>query len=146
MKIDEPVGSMFFRILKFRPGTGRVNKNQTRKQKLSKPQGLNPDDYSPPERPTRPRPQWNQDQEWFGKVSKHELRIQRFTDDGTLMFPPANANPNTHSMEYDWIVSSGKGTLYSHTVVHYPQVPSFDYPLIVGLVELEEVCVSSPTS
>ena len=41
-------------------------------------------------------------------------------------------------MEYDWIVSSGKGTLYSHTVVHYPQVPSFDYPLIVGLVELEE--------
>ena len=54
------------------------------------------------------------------------------------MFPPANANPNTHSMDYDWIVSSGRGTLYSHTVVHYPQVPSFDYPLIVGLVELEE--------
>ena len=28
---DEPVGSMFFRILKFRPGTGRVSK-QTRKR------------------------------------------------------------------------------------------------------------------
>ena len=72
---------------------------------------------------------------WEG-LKNHELRIQRFTDDGTLMFPPANANPNTA-----WnmiIVSSGKGTLYSHTVVHYPQVPSFDYPLIVGLVELEE--------
>ena len=41
-------------------------------------------------------------------------------------------------MEYDWVVSSGKGILYSYTVVHYPQVPSFEYPLIVGLVELEE--------
>ena len=41
-------------------------------------------------------------------------------------------------MDYDWVVASGKGTLYSHTVVHYPQVPSFDYPLIVGVVELEE--------
>ena len=39
---DEPVGSMFFRILKFRPGTGRVNKNQTRKQKRSKQQALIP--------------------------------------------------------------------------------------------------------
>ncbi len=137
---DESVGSMFFRILKFRPGTGRVNKKPDPKAEALEAAGLNPDDYlSPPERPTRPRPQWNQDQEWFWEgLKNHELRIQRFTDDGTLMFPPANANPNTHSMEYDWIVSSGKGTLYSHTVVHYPQVPSFDYPLIVGLVELEE--------
>ena len=60
---DEPVGSMFFRILKFRPGTGRVNKNQTQKSRSSRSRGLNPDDYlSPPERPTRPRPQWNHDQ------------------------------------------------------------------------------------
>jgi hypothetical protein len=41
-------------------------------------------------------------------------------------------------MDYDWVVASGKATLYSYTVAHYPQVPSFDYPHIVGLVELEE--------
>ena len=34
--------------------------------------------------------------------------------------------------------SSGRGTLYSFVVVHYPQVPSFEYPLRIGLVELEE--------
>jgi hypothetical protein len=28
--------------------------------------------------------------------------------------------------------------LYSFVVVHYPQVAAFDYPLPVGLVELEE--------
>ena len=33
---------------------------------------------------------------------------------------------------------AGKGTLYSYVVVHYPQVPSFEYPLPIGLVELEE--------
>ena len=34
--------------------------------------------------------------------------------------------------------ASGTGTLYSYVVVHYPQVPSFEYPLPIGLVELEE--------
>ena len=33
---------------------------------------------------------------------------------------------------------SGRGSLYSYVVVHHPQVPAFDYPLVIGLVELEE--------
>jgi hypothetical protein len=36
------------------------------------------------------------------------------------------------------VTASGRGTLYSFVVVHYPQVPSFEYPLAIGLVELEE--------
>jgi uncharacterized OB-fold protein len=28
--------------------------------------------------------------------------------------------------------------VYSFVVNHYPQVPAFDYPLAVGLIELEE--------
>ena len=28
--------------------------------------------------------------------------------------------------------------MYSYVVVHYPQVPSFEYPLPIGLIELEE--------
>ena len=35
-------------------------------------------------------------------------------------------------------VTSGRGTLYSYVVAHHPRVPSFDYPLNIGLVELEE--------
>ena len=34
--------------------------------------------------------------------------------------------------------SSGRGTVYSYVVVHYPQVPAFEYPLPIGLIELEE--------
>ncbi|NNE74106.1 MAG: hypothetical protein HKN26_10610 [Acidimicrobiales bacterium] len=133
------VGSLFFRVLKFKPGTGRKKPVDAKRQALIDA-GLDPDEVMP-EQPRRPRPlpQWNQDQAWHWEgLRQRELRIQRFTDDGTLMHPPANSNPNTHSLEYDYIVASGRATLYSYTVVHYPQVPAFDYPNIVGLVELEE--------
>src|SRR5690606_11420038 len=46
--------------------------------------------------------------------------------------------PGCGSDQLGYTVSSGRGTLYSWAVPHYPQVPAFDYPLIVGLVELEE--------
>ena len=36
------------------------------------------------------------------------------------------------------MTASGRGTIYSYVVNHYPQVPAFDYPLVVALVELEE--------
>ncbi len=35
-------------------------------------------------------------------------------------------------------MASGRGTIYSFVVNHYPQIPAFDYPLVVALVELEE--------
>lgn len=135
----EAVGSMFFRVFKFRGGTGRTRPVDPKRQALLDA-GLDPDEVMPEKpRPSRPLPQWNQDQAWHWEgLRERELRIQRFTDDGTLVHPPANANPNTQGMDYDWIVASGKATLYSYTVPHYPQIPSFDYPLIVGLVELEE--------
>jgi uncharacterized OB-fold protein len=36
------------------------------------------------------------------------------------------------------VEASGRGTVYSFVVNHHPQVPAFDYPLAVGLIELEE--------
>jgi uncharacterized OB-fold protein len=43
-----------------------------------------------------------------------------------------------HSFEWDHITASGRGTLCSYTVLHHPQFPGFDYPLIIILVDLEE--------
>lgn len=123
----ERVGALHFKVLRYRPPTRDDD------------DGAGNERVSPGERPPRPRPKFNQDQAWFWEgLRRHELRIQRFTDDGSLVHPPANCNPRTQHFEYDWIVASGKATLYSHTVVHHPQVPSFDYPHIVGLVELAE--------
>ena len=34
--------------------------------------------------------------------------------------------------------SSGLGTLYSYSVLHHPQHPAFDYPVLAALVDLDE--------
>jgi uncharacterized OB-fold protein/acyl dehydratase len=111
----EPVATMVFRILKFMP-TDRT-----------------------PVRPPRPRPALTQDNQfWFEGAQAHRLLVQRCTACGTLRHPPLPACGVCGSLEWDTVESSGRGTLYSYVVVHYPQVPSFEYPLPIGLIELEE--------
>jgi uncharacterized OB-fold protein len=46
--------------------------------------------------------------------------------------------PSCQSFEWDTVEASGQGIVYSFVVNHYPQVPAFDYPLVVGLIELAE--------
>ena len=38
----------------------------------------------------------------------------------------------------EWVDSTGRGTLYSYTVVHRPQQPAFEVPYTVAVVLLEE--------
>jgi len=42
------------------------------------------------------------------------------------------------SLDWQPVEACGRGTIYSFVVNHYPQVPAFDYPLPIGLIELEE--------
>ena len=46
--------------------------------------------------------------------------------------------PHCRSLEWDTIRASGRGTIYSFVVMHYPPIPAFDYPNPVALIELEE--------
>jgi uncharacterized OB-fold protein/acyl dehydratase len=118
---DELVGTMRFRILKFRPGTGRGSGEAA------------------PERPPRPRPSITRDNAFFFEGAKeHRLLIQRCTRCQALRHPPRPVCPKCLSYEWDAVEASGKGIVYSFVVNHYPQIPAFDYPLPVGLVELEE--------
>ena len=128
----ELVGSMKFRILKFKPGTGRGAKKPAAEESKASDEGEK-------SRPKRPRPSLNQDNRWWFEAAKqHELRIQRCTDCGELRHPPGPFCPNCHSLRWDTVLASGKGTVYSFVVTHHPQVPAFDYPLPIVLVELEE--------
>jgi len=111
----EPVATQRFRILKYLPP-----------------------DRTPP-RPPRPRPAVTQDNAfWFEGAREHKLLIQRCTSCGTLRHPPLPGCGHCGSLEWDTVEASGRGTLYSYVVVHYPQVAAFEYPLPIGLVELEE--------
>jgi uncharacterized OB-fold protein len=46
--------------------------------------------------------------------------------------------PSCNSFDWDTVEASGRGTIYSYVINHHPQIPSFDYPLPVALIELEE--------
>ena len=74
---------------------------------------------------------------WEG-ARRGELLVQKCRDCGNLVHIPHVACTRCLSPNLEWVQSSGKGTVYSYVVAHYPQVPSFDYPLPIGLIELEE--------
>ena len=121
----ELVATMRFRILKYKPGTGRTGRREAAEEGEA--------------RPLRPRPALTQDNAfWFEGARQHRLLIQRCKECGTLRHPPRPMCAECRSYEWDVVDASGRGTVYSFVVNHYPQVPAFDYPLAVGLVELEE--------
>lgn len=124
----EHVGDLLFRILKFKAGTGRT-------APASKGRAAPPD----PSPSLRPRPAINKDNLFFWEGARsHELRIQKCNDCKQLCSPPSPRCPNCGSFDRAWIVSKGKGKLYSVASPHFPQVPGFSYPVVVGLVELAE--------
>ncbi len=115
----EQVGSMEFRVLKFRPNTGKKGRQS--------------------EKPPRPKPSSNISTDWFWNACNNkELRIQSCVKCKNLQHPPAVRCLACGSVSLDSVVASGKGKIHSWAVTHYPQAPAFDYPLLVGLIELEE--------
>src|SRR5439155_21936254 len=90
-------------------------------------------------RARRPRPAITQDNAFFFEGARDgKLLIQRCASCGRLRHPPRPMCPHCRSLEWDTVEASGRGTVYSFVVNHHPQVPAFDYPLVVALVELEE--------
>lgn len=87
----------------------------------------------------RPRPARTQDNAFFWEgVEAGELRIQRCAGCEALRHPPAPMCPDCHSLDFDHVVASGRGEIYSYAVAHHPPIPPFDYPNAIVLVELEE--------
>lgn len=75
---------------------------------------------------------------WWEQAEQDVLAIQRCSDCKTLRHPPRPMCSECGSLNWDFIAAIGKGTVASYTVLHYPQFPGYDYPLIIALVELEE--------
>jgi len=119
------VARMRWRILKFKPPQAAAAASTTGTSSAS-------------QRP-RPRPAKSLDNAFFWEgVEKGELRIQRCTACSRLRHPPGPMCPDCHSLEWDHVVSSGRGHVYSFVVAHHPPIPPFDYPNLVVLVELTE--------
>lgn len=84
-----------------------------------------------------PRPTPLSRPHWDG-CREGRLRVQRCRSCGTHVFIPRPVCTGCLSEDLEWVESSGRGTLYSHTTVHRPQRPEFEVPYTVVIVELEE--------
>ena len=46
--------------------------------------------------------------------------------------------PHCGSLDVEVTTLSGRGTVYSYAVLHHPQHPAFEYPVLAALVDLDE--------
>jgi len=123
--VDDPVAEMMWRIMKFRPADADAG--------ASVPEDL--------DAASMMRPASSRDTKFFWDgVNAHELRIQK-RGDGSLQHPPVPAlwrDPDQDVAPSDYLVASGKGTVFSFVVHHAPKVPGRTLPFVIALVELEE--------
>lgn len=87
----------------------------------------------------RPHPGVSDDTRFFWEGLKAgKLLIQQCSGCGELRHPPGPVCPHCHSFEWQAKQASGRGTVHSFVVVHYPVVPGLPNPNPVLLVTLEE--------
>ena len=118
---SEPVATMLFRILKFRPAL--------------------PPPPPPPPSPVSDvlRPVGSRDTAFFWEgTAAGELRIQRCGGCGALRHPPGPMCPGCGAAKPEYIVAAGTGEVYSYVVQHHPPVPGKSLPIVVALVQLTE--------
>jgi uncharacterized OB-fold protein len=114
---DEPVATMLFRILKFRP---------------------------PAPAPAEPegdvlRPVISADTQFFWDgTAAGELRIQRCPDCGALRHPPGPMCPACGGARPGYQLAAGTGEVYSYVVHRHPPVPGRTLPIVIALVALTE--------
>tara|TARA_B100001559_G_C15944932_1_gene369339 strand:- start:85 stop:492 length:408 start_codon:yes stop_codon:yes gene_type:complete len=89
----------------------------------------------------KPRPTIDIDSKtyWDGAKNK-KLMIQYSLDTKEYFLYSKQLTNTTDSKNIEWREVSGKGKIYSYTVVHAPAGPAFkdDTPYIVASIELEE--------
>ena len=64
--------------------------------------------------------------------------VQRCCGCGAFVHIPEPCCTRCTSFDLEWVRSSGRGTVYSYSVVWRPQQPAFEVPYVVAIVELEE--------
>ena len=119
----DELGWMTFRVLKYAPA-----------------QPVKPvTDASHPAKPGRIRPPLGHDNgPWWEEVAQGRIPIQKCRGCGALHHPPRPMCAKCGGMEMGFIAASGRGTVHSFTVIHHPQFPGYEFPIIAALIDLEE--------
>jgi uncharacterized OB-fold protein len=139
----EVVGTMRFRILKFRPPSFSETSDAGKEPTASLSGKTGEVESAPVIGPRieggRPRPSLNQDVSFFWEgAAKGKLLVQGCTECKALRHPPGPGCPQCSSMEWSPVEMSGRGQIYSFVRHHYPRIPPFEAGHPVILVQLDE--------
>ncbi|MFC5747918.1 Zn-ribbon domain-containing OB-fold protein [Actinomadura rugatobispora] len=74
---------------------------------------------------------------WEG-TRRGELLIPRCADCGTRFFVPEPVCPGCLSADWSYEPSSGRGAVYSVTVVHRAPGPGFEVPFALAVIDLDD--------
>jgi len=120
----EDLGWMTFRVLKYIPAqAAQQPAAETGAQSV----------------PGRIRPPRGHDNAWWWDlVDQGKIPIQSCNQCGRLHHPPRPMCSECRSTDMGWIEASGNATLHSYTVIHHPQFPGYDFPIVAALVDLAE--------
>jgi uncharacterized OB-fold protein/acyl dehydratase len=120
----DAVGSMLFRVLRFKP---------------EKRPETQPAAGAAPAKPGRIAPLRGQDNGWWWEaVDRGEILIQKCSRCGALRHPPRPMCPECQSTEWGTTPCAGHGSVHSYVVMHHPPMPGYDFPVAVGLIDLDE--------
>ena len=84
-----------------------------------------------------PRPQPTRDNAPFYEAARRgELRFQRCSACGRFRHYPRPTCPDCLSRDFSWELSSGRGTVYTWTIVRGPTLPAFEHKLPYNVVDV----------
>jgi uncharacterized OB-fold protein/acyl dehydratase len=120
----EEVGSLSFRVLKFRPNRPAAQPSAAagaaaKPRRIRSPRGFDN--------------AW-----WWEACDEGRLLIQKCSGCGALRHPPRPMCGGCQSTHWEAVPASGRGTVHSYTVLHHPPIPGYGLPLPVALIDLEE--------
>jgi uncharacterized protein len=119
----EKIGTQRFKVLKFIP----------QEQPAA---AASADTLQVPTRIASPRGHDNK--WWWEACDAGKVLIQRCKSCQTLRHPPRPMCGQCQSMEWDSIESTLDGEILSHTELHHPKVPGYQYPLVCAVIKLAE--------
>jgi uncharacterized OB-fold protein len=89
----------------------------------------------------KPLPEPNVDTKEFWEAAReHVLKLQQCAACGAFRYYPRPICPECMSLEFRWERVSGRGRVYTYTVIHRAPHPGFreDVPFVMAVVKLEE--------
>lgn len=119
----EKIGTQRFKVLKFIPQEQPATAASTDTLQV----------------PTRiPSPRGHDNKWWWEACDAGKVLIQRCTSCQTLRHPPRPMCGQCQSMQWDAIESTLMGEILSHTQLHHPKIPGYQYPLVCAVIKLAE--------